>query len=90
MILLSKFDTVICEHFNAIINISEKKHKENKRGRGNFFTFLSKNTVQLVIYAISSNIKSTIVADVEKSKFFSILIDTTQDISVKDQGSIVL
>ncbi|KAF0761538.1 Uncharacterized protein FWK35_00010105 [Aphis craccivora] len=83
MILLSKYDPVICEHFNVII-------KKKQKGRGNFLTFLSKNTVQLVINAISFNIKNTIISEVEKAPFFSVLLDTTQDVSILDQCSIVL
>ncbi|KAL4089590.1 hypothetical protein QTP88_024603 [Uroleucon formosanum] len=90
MILLSKYDPIICEHFNTIINKSEKKQKQNKRGRGSFLTFLSKNTVQVVINEIASNIKRTIATEVQNASFFSVLIDTTQDVSVMDQYSIVI
>ncbi|KAL4090127.1 hypothetical protein QTP88_025026 [Uroleucon formosanum] len=90
MILLSKYDPIICEHFNTIINKSEKKQKQNKRGRGSFLTFLSKNTVQVVINEIASNIKRTIATEVQNASFFSVLIDTTQDVSVMDQCSIVI
>ncbi|XP_050065875.1 uncharacterized protein LOC126554927 [Aphis gossypii] len=90
MILLSKYDPIICEHFNTIINKSEKKQKQNKKGRGSFLTFLSKNTVQVVINEIASNIKRTIATEVQNASFFSVLIDTTQDVSVMDQCSIVI
>lgn len=90
MILLSKYDPVICEHFNVIVKKSEKKKEKNHKGRGHFLTFLSKNTVQLVINAISFNIKNTIISEVQKAPFFSVLLDTSQDVSVLDQCSIVL
>ncbi|XP_025194264.1 uncharacterized protein LOC112593893 [Melanaphis sacchari] len=43
-----------------------------------------------VVTSISSLIKSTISNQIKQSDMFSVLIDTTQDISVMDQCSIVL
>lgn len=43
------------------------------KGRGSVATILYKNTIQLVINAISFNIKNTIVAEVQKFPFFFLL-----------------
>jgi len=64
MLLLSKYYPVIYEHFNVIIKKASKKKEKNQKGRGNFLTFLSKNMVQLVINAISFNIKNIIISEV--------------------------
>lgn len=90
MILLSKYDLVIKEHFNTIISKSESKFIAKKKGRGNLLTFLSKNTLQNIITIISSLISNQIASEINKSKMFSVLIDTTQDITVTDQCSIVI
>lgn len=90
MILLSKYDLVIKEHFNTIISKSESKFIANKKGRGSFLTFLSKNTLQNIITIISLLISNQIASEIKKSNMFSVLIDTTQDITVTDQCSIVI
>lgn len=90
MILLSKYDPVINEHFNTIIAKSETKFLAGKKGRGNLLTFLSKNTLQSIITITSSLISNQIGTEVKESKMFSILIDTTQDITVTDQCSIII
>lgn len=61
-----------------------------RKGRGNLLTFLSKNTLQSIITTTFSLILDTIATEVKASKMFSVLIDTTQDITVTDQCSIVI
>lgn len=90
IILLSKYDAVLNEHLNKIINTSEKMHKRGSQGRGSFVTLLSHYSIDNVVTSISSLIKSTISNQIKQSDMFSVLIDTTQDISVMDQCSIVL
>lgn len=88
MILLkSKYDAVLNEHLNNVINKSEKMHLQGSKGRGNFVTLLSHYSINNVI---SSLIKQTISDQINKAQIFSVLIDTTQDITVMDQCSIVL
>jgi hypothetical protein len=53
-------------------------------------TFLSHYTIDNIISIISNLIKSTITKKVNEANMFSVLLDTTQDISVIDQCSIVL
>jgi len=90
MILLSKYDPVINEHFNTIVAKSETKFLAGKKGRGNLLTFLSKNTLQSIITIMSSLISNQIGTKIKESKMFSILIDTTQDITVIDQCSFII
>lgn len=90
IILLSKYDVVLNEHLNKIIKKSEKNHNRKSKGRGNLVTFLSHYSVDNIITIISNMIKSTITTKVKEANMFSVLLDTTQDISVMDQCSIVL
>jgi len=88
IILLSKYDVVLNEHLNSVIKKSEKQHNRNSKGRGNLVTFLSHYTTDNIINIISNLIKSTISKKIKEANIFSVLLDTTQDISVMDQCSI--
>lgn len=90
IILISKYDAVLNEHINNIINKSEKMHLQGSKGRGNFVSLLSHYSISNVITTISSIIKQTISSQISKAQMFSVLIDTTQDVTVMDQCSIVL
>ncbi|KAL4119802.1 hypothetical protein QTP88_012569 [Uroleucon formosanum] len=90
IILISKYDAVLNEHINNIINKSEKMHLQGSKGRGNFVSLLSHYSINNVISTISSIIKQTISSQISKAQMFSVLIDTTQDVTVMDQCSIVL
>lgn len=70
MVLLNKYEPIICEYFNITRTKKWMREKKNLKGRGNFVTVLSKYTIQLVINAISFNIKNTIVSEVQKAPFF--------------------
>lgn len=65
-------------------------HKRGSKGRGSFVTLLSHYSITNVVASIFSLIKSTILNQIKQSHMFSILIDTTQDISVIEQCSVVL
>lgn len=90
IILLSKYDAVLNEHLSSVINKSEKMHLKGSKGRGDFITLLSHYSISNVISTISLLIKKTISNQINKVQMFSVLIDTTQDITVMDQCSIVL
>lgn len=90
IILISKYDAVLNEHLNNVINKSKKMQLKGSKGRGNFVTLLSHYSISHVISTISSLIKQTISNQISKVQMFSVLIDTTQDITVMDQCSIVL
>jgi len=89
IILISKYDAVLNEHINNIINKSEKMHLQGSKGRGNFVSLLSHYSISNVISTISSIIKQTISSQISKAQMYSVLIDTTQDITVMDQCSII-
>ncbi|KAL4107590.1 hypothetical protein QTP88_017915 [Uroleucon formosanum] len=90
IILLSKYDVVLNEHLNKVMRKSQKNHDNDSKGRGNLVTFLSHYTIDNIITIISNLIKSTITKKVNEANMFSVLLDTTQDVSVMDQCSIVL
>ncbi|KAL4088614.1 hypothetical protein QTP88_023703 [Uroleucon formosanum] len=90
IILLSKYDVVLNEHLKSVIKKSEKQHNCNSKSRGNLVTFLSHYTTDKIINIISNLIKSTISKKIKEANMFSVLLDTTQDISVMDQCSIFI
>ena len=91
--LLSKYDPLLQRHLDKVIKKSKQnstKGKKGKKGRGSKLTFLSKTTVNSVIHSIASLMKEKISDEVNKAGMFSVQLDTTQDISVKDQCSVIL
>ncbi|XP_050061585.1 zinc finger MYM-type protein 6-like [Aphis gossypii] len=69
------------------ITLSEKA--KSKKGRGSLITFMSKNFINNnIIIPIGAAIQGTIVKEIKECIKFSIMIDSTQDVSVMDQLAI--
>lgn len=90
IILLGKYDVCLKEHLNNIIEKSKQIHASGTQGRGALVTLLSKTTVNSVIDAIKTLIEERISEDIRKAGMFSVQLDTTQDVSGKEQCSVVL
>lgn len=94
LLLLKKYDVTLNEHVDKIIKSAQDKvvrHNSSKvKGRGSSLTFISKTTVNLIIDAISILMKKSISCEVQEAEMFSVQLDTTQDVSIQDQCSIVL
>lgn len=92
MLLLGKYDSVLKTHIDQCINQSSKNHASKptgKIGRGNFVSMFSKTTLNKILIVIGKLIRSEISHQINLAKMFSLQIDTTQDISCKDQCSII-
>ena len=96
-LLLAEYDTILKEHISLAIQLSKARKakmcyskKESSRGRGSLVTFLSKSFINKLIKTIGLYIQRKIVDEVKKSKFFSIMIDSTQDVSIMDQMAVCL
>ncbi|XP_065652831.1 zinc finger MYM-type protein 1-like [Hydra vulgaris] len=76
--LIAKFDPVMLEHLKRI------KNKEC------FDTYLGKDVQNEIIELISRRILKTIVSSVQSSKYFSVIMDCTPDVSHKEQLLILL
>lgn len=82
----SKFDPILEKYLNIAIEKSKNRSTlSGGRGRGSLVTFLSKTTINKIINLISQWIQEEIGKEVKKAKFYSLLIDSTQDVSVTDQ-----
>lgn len=96
ILLLSNTDNILKLHVQKAIEQSKKFHelaetKGNKKyGRGSLVTFLSSTTVTNIIQHIGHEIKSIISNQIKEAKMFSVMMDTTMDLSSYDQCSIVL
>jgi len=97
LILISKFDTLLKEHIDEAV-IKSKKNREQRElkgimgpGRqGSFVTLLSKTTANYIIDAIGKLMRNSISEDIKRAQFFSIQIDSTQDINVHDQLCVII
>ena len=87
IMLLSEYDTTLQEHVNDCIKKSKRLHEA---GRGSLLTLLSKQTGNKIIDVIRILIQHTVASEVKKAKMFSIQLDTTQDLTSKDQCAVVL
>lgn len=95
ILLLSKYDICLQQHVQESIEKSKTQHLRNQEkqgasGRGNLLTMISKTSINYIIETIGAMIRTKIAEDVIASGMFTIQIDTTQDVSTKDQCSIVI
>jgi hypothetical protein len=92
VLLLSKFDPILKSHVDKCVAASQKRKDavSGSRGRGSIVTFLSKTMVNYIFQIIHEMIMELISKEVQDSEIFSVQVDTCQDISVKEQLSIVL
>lgn len=87
---LGRYDVCLKEHFSSVIEKSKQIHASGTKGRGSLITLLSKETVNAVIDDIKHLIEESISADVKKAGMFSVQLDTTQEITGKEQCSVIL
>ncbi|KAM4795991.1 LOW QUALITY PROTEIN: zinc finger MYM-type protein 1-like [Rhinophrynus dorsalis] len=92
LLLLSKFDPLLKNHLDTVIKKSKKRHESAtcSKGCGGFVTLISKTTVNTIIGVISALLKKGIAQEIRDAGMFSIQLDTTQDINVSDQCSIII
>jgi hypothetical protein len=92
LMLLSKYDLTLKNHLNQTIELSRKRLDKvgSSRGRGDLISFFLKTTLNYKIDSIRELIISRIADEVNEAKFFTIQIDTTQDINVTDQCSVII
>nr|XP_004210951.3 uncharacterized protein LOC101239087 [Hydra vulgaris] len=94
LILLSKFDPLMKNHLDIVTEKSKQRHvtcaASGTKGRGGLVTFISSTTVNYVIESVRRMIKASIADEIQSAGMFSVQLDTTQDVSVKDQCSIVI
>lgn len=90
VILLSCYDLCLQQHISSCIEQSKKHHDTGAKGRGSLVTLLSKDIVGKVVDALSQVIKGTISDEVREAGLFSVQIDTTQDVTSKDQCAIIV
>ena len=95
--VLAKYDKTLNSHLERIVQKAKAKKKivdasdSLKRARASRNTFLSKTTVETVYNIISRMIKDEILKEIELAGGkFGIMIDSTQDISAKDQVAVVI
>lgn len=86
-VFLSKYDEIMKSHIH---NLPARSIKKSSRGRGALVTFLSKTTVNQIISILGNYVKHKIAEQVQQAKNFSIQVDSTQDISVREQLAIIL
>lgn len=86
-LLLSQYDDILKNHIQKISKTGQSKI--SKKGRGGAITFLSKTTVNKVISVLADYVRNKISFQIQDAKKFSVQVDSTQDISVREQCAIV-
>lgn len=87
VLLLAKYDVILNSHVKSVI---DKANKNKTSGRSQQVTLLSKTTINYIVKSISKLIKMNISNEIQEAGFYSIQIDTTQDISVTDICSVII
>lgn len=77
--LLAKFDPILQQH---LFNFANK-------GTGHV-SYLSANICNEFVKILSSNVRSLIISELKEAKYYSIIVDSTPDISHLDQLTIVV
>jgi hypothetical protein len=90
ILLVCKYDPVLKTRLDKAIKNSTTSHNSGSKQGGGHVSFLSKTTVNYIIEIISEIIKSSISEEIIKAEMYSVQLDTTQDVSVIDQCSIIL
>lgn len=85
VLLLAKYDRILQVHLEKCIRESEKKHAAQKTGRGDFTTFMSNHFINKLIKAVGEIGQGRILKELQEAQIFSIMVDSTQDVSVMDQ-----
>lgn len=95
VILLSKYDSLLEEHVKTSVFKSQlaKTRQGNSVHSGrprSLVTHLSKTTVDYIIEAIGYLMKKTMSDKIREVTFFTVQIDSTQDVNVHDQLAVVI
>lgn len=95
ILLLCNYDSNLDKHVKKVTEMSKATLKSadvnsKARGRGSQITFLSKTTINKIMNIIKSLIQINIANEVKEARSYSVLMDTTTDVSGFDQCVIVL
>ena len=90
VLLVSKFDPILQGHLDIVIKKNATIHNSGSKQGGGLVTFLSKTTINYITDAVSQLIKSAITKELKKAVIYSVQLDTTQDITVVDQCSVIV
>lgn len=77
--LLAKFDPILQQHLFSFAN----------KGTGHV-SYLSANICDEFVNILGTNIRSCIISELKEAKYYSIIVDSTPDISHMDQLTIVV
>lgn len=91
LLLLKKYDIVLNEHIDLFTKKAQcKANSGNSKGKVSKVIFISKTTVNMVINSINTLIKKKNSTQISEASMFSVQMDTTQDVSVQDQCSLII
>jgi GGDEF domain-containing protein len=89
-LLFKKYDSLLKLYLDKIVKKSLKCYNTVAQQGGGQFAILSITIINNILEIIAKNIKFIISNKVKDAVIYSVQLDTTQDISVTDQCSIIL
>lgn len=89
IMLLAKYDPLLSAHIDEAAAKSQALHDKGSKQGGGTYSFLSKTTVNYIIEAVTDLMKEKISAEIRKAGMYSIQLDTTQDVSITEQCSVI-
>lgn len=85
----SQQDELLKQHLDKCAKASQQEpDKKGPKGRGSKITFISKTTINKIIHEIGVQMKTKNVNEINSVDFYSIMVDSTQDITAYEQCSI--
>lgn len=90
ILLLAKYDPLLQNHINEAAVKSCKSHDAGSKQGGGISTFLSKTTVNYIIEAIHFQMLKIISDEIREARMYSVQLDTTQDVSIMEQCSVII
>lgn len=91
--LISNYDPLLKQHIEDVVHKSQKFKKNKSQtmaGRSGLITLISKTTADYVLEVLGTLMRQSISKEIKESGFYSVQIDSTQDINVHDQLSIII
>lgn len=82
---MAKHNQILKYHLENSASISKDKAKKGDTGRGSFVSFLSSNTFSLILTLLADSVRTRIVDEVKIAGKYGLMVDSTQDVSTKDQ-----
>ena len=90
LIEIAKHNDTLKRHIEKSIAQSKQIKEQGSKGWGSFVSFLSATTFSSVVKFLGDSLRKRIEGKIQSAGIYSIMIDSTQDVSTRDQCCITV